>query len=85
MEVTRRVARELVAEGLAEILQRGKVVDPHKFKGEGSGSSSPPRSHIVLLISVLTPTILVRSYQVANEGPLLKGGRATPPRKRPES
>ena len=40
MEVTRRVARELVAEGLAEILQRGKVVDPHKFKGEGSVSSS---------------------------------------------
>ncbi|WZN63155.1 DUF3253 domain-containing protein [Chloropicon roscoffensis] len=33
MDVTRRVARQLVAEGLAEILQRGKVVDPHKFKG----------------------------------------------------
>ena len=34
MELTRRVARELVQEGRVEILQRGKVVDHTKeFKG----------------------------------------------------
>jgi len=34
MELTRRVARDLVKEGRLEILQKGKVVDdPRGFKG----------------------------------------------------
>jgi len=33
MALTRRVARELVAEGEIVIVQKGKVVDPLNFKG----------------------------------------------------
>lgn len=33
MEPARRAARRLVAGGLVEILQKGKVVDPSKFRG----------------------------------------------------